>query len=112
MIQGFLLAYLNVTYFFIPWSEREMGGGFADIYLEPFLARYPDIQYGYLIELKYLPRSEDKGARLPALIAEAEAQLRRYLADERVQKVATRVTLKGVVLVYHGWEMVYRGEVR
>jgi len=112
VIQGFLLAYLNVTYFFIPWSEREMGGGFADIYLEPFLARYPDIQYGYLIELKYLPRSEDKEARLPALIAEAEAQLRRYLADERVQKVAARVTLKGVVLVYHGWELVYRGEVR
>ncbi|MGB9634025.1 MAG: AAA family ATPase, partial [Chloroflexaceae bacterium] len=67
VIQGFLLAYLNVTYFFIPWSEREMGGGFADIYLEPFLARYPDLRYGYLIELKYLPRSEDKDARLPAL---------------------------------------------
>ncbi len=111
VIQGFLLAYLNVTYFFIPWSEREMGGGFADIYLEPFLARYPDLRYGYLIELKYLPRSEDKDARLPALIAEAEAQLRRYLTDARVQAVAARVRLKGVVLVYHGWELVYRGEV-
>lgn len=111
VIQGFLLAYLNVTHFFIPWSEREMGGGFADIYLEPFLARYPDIQYGYLIELKYLPRGEDREARLPALIAEAEVQLRRYRADERVRKVAGRVTLKSVVLVYHGWELVYRGEV-
>ncbi len=111
VIQGFLLAYLNVTYFFIPWSEREMGGGFADIYLEPFLARYPDIQYGYLIELKYLPRSEDQATRLPALIAEAEAQLRRYLTDSRVQAVAARVTLKGVVLVYHGWELVHRGEI-
>ncbi len=111
VIQGFLLAYLNVTYFFIPWSEREMGGGFADIYLEPFLARYPDIRYGYLIELKYLPRGEDRDARLPALIAEAETQLRRYLTDDRVQAVAARVTLKAVVLVYHGWELVYRGEM-
>ncbi|MEJ5198104.1 MAG: PD-(D/E)XK nuclease domain-containing protein, partial [Anaerolineae bacterium] len=86
-------------------------GGFADIYLEPFLARYPDIQYGYLIELKYLPRGEERAARLPALIAEAEGQLRRYRADERVRKVAGRVTLKSVVLVYHGWELVYCGEV-
>jgi len=23
---------------------------------------------------------------------------------------AERVTLKGIVLVYHGWELVYRGE--
>lgn len=110
VIQGFLLAYLNVTHFFIPWSEREMGGGFADIYLEPFLARYPDIQYGYLLELKYLPRGADKAARLPALVAEAAAQLRQYRADPRVQAIARRVTLKGVVLVYHGWELVYRAE--
>lgn len=110
VIQGFLLAYLNVTNFFLTWSEREMGGGFADIYLEPFLARYPDMQYGYLIELKYLPRSEDKAGRLPGLIAEAETQLRRYLADARVQAVAERVTLTGIVLVYHGWELVYRGQ--
>ncbi|MCX7681161.1 MAG: AAA family ATPase, partial [Anaerolineae bacterium] len=51
VIQGFLLAYLNVTHFFTPWSEREMGGGFADIYLEPFLARYPDIRYLSLIHI-------------------------------------------------------------
>lgn len=111
VIQGFLLAYLNVTHFFVPWSEREMGGGFADIYLEPFLARYPDIQYGYLLELKYLPRGEDKAGRLPALVAEAAAQLRQYRADPRVQAIAQRVTLKGLVLVYHGWELVYREEV-
>ncbi len=111
VIQGFLLAYLNVTHLFVAWSEREMGGGFADIYLEPFLARYPDIRFGYLIELKYLPRSLDKEAHLQELVAEAEAQLRRYLSDARIRAMAQRVTIKGVILVYHGWEMVYRGEV-
>jgi hypothetical protein len=30
VIQGFLLAYLNVTHFFLIWSEKEMGGGFVD----------------------------------------------------------------------------------
>ena len=33
VIQGFLLVYLNVTHFFLTWSEREMGGGFVDLYL-------------------------------------------------------------------------------
>ena len=48
VIQGFLIAYLNVTHNFLTWSEREMGGGFVDLYLEPFLARYPGVKYGYL----------------------------------------------------------------
>jgi hypothetical protein len=46
VVQGFLLAYLNVTHFFLTWSEKEMGGGFVDFYLEPFLTRYPAMQFG------------------------------------------------------------------
>ncbi|MBN1486614.1 MAG: AAA family ATPase [Anaerolineae bacterium] len=111
VIQGFLLAYLNVTNYFLTWSEREMGSGFADIYLEPFLARYPDIPYGYLIELKYIPRGEDKSARLETLIPKAETQLRQYLADTRIQAMSEHVIIKGLVLVYHGWELVYQAEV-
>lgn len=33
VIQGFLIAYLNVTHNFLTWSEREMDGGFVDLYL-------------------------------------------------------------------------------
>jgi hypothetical protein len=110
VIQGFLLAYLNVTDYFLAWTERELGKGFVDIYLEPFLARFPDMQHGYLLELKYLPRGELTEAKLTAAVQEAEAQLARYAADARVQKVVGRVTITPVVLVYHGWELVYRGE--
>ena len=35
MIQGFLLAYLNVSHFFLTWSEKEMGGGFVDFTWNP-----------------------------------------------------------------------------
>ena len=108
VIQGFLLAYLNVTHFFLTWSEKEMGGGFVDLYLEPFLARYPDMQSGYLIELKYIPRGEFSEARLQEKIAEAEGQLRKYADDERIAQVAGQVTLQKLVIIFKGWELVYR----
>ena len=110
VIQGFLLAYLNVSQFFLTWSEKEMGGGFADFYLEPFLARYPDMGFGYLVELEYINRSEFDEAQLQKKISEAEGQLARYANDVRIQAVAARVPLKKLVLVYNGWELVYRAE--
>ena len=33
-----------------------MNKGHADLHLEPFLARYPDVRYGYVLEIKYLKR--------------------------------------------------------
>ena len=111
MIHGFLLAYLNVSHYFLTWSEKEMGGGFVDFYLEPFLARYRDMQFGYLIELKYIARNAFDATKLTEKIAEAEAQLARYAGDTRIQEVAKQVTLKQLVLVYSGWELVYRAEV-
>lgn len=110
VIQGFLLAYLNVTHFFLIWSEKEMGGGFVDFYLEPFLARYPDMRYGYLIELKYIPRNEFDDKRLKKEIGDAEKQLQRYADDERIRAVASQVPIKKLVLVYKGWELVYQAE--
>lgn len=71
VIQTFLLAYLNVTDYYLRRTEDEMGkacpelveGGFVDLYLEPFWQKYPDVRHGYLIELKYVPRSEWSEAR-------------------------------------------------
>lgn len=108
VVQGFLLAYLNVAHYFLTWSEKEMGGGFVDFYLEPFLVRYPDMQFGYLIELKYMARNEFSPAKLQEKILDAEQQLTRYANDPRIAAVSGRVTLKKLVLVYNGWELVYR----
>ena len=43
---------------FVIHTERELNKGCADLYLEPFVAQYPDIGYGYVVEVKYLKRSE------------------------------------------------------
>jgi len=109
VIQGFLLAYLNLTDYFLPRTEMEMSKGFADIFLEPFWARFPDMGYGYVIELKYIKRGELTQDILEKKIAEAREQLNKYAQDDHVVRAMSKGKLKKIVLVYHGWEMVYRG---
>ena len=106
VVQGFLAAYLNVTSCFVFHTERELGGGYADICLEPLLARHPGVRHGYVIELKYLKRGEgDSGERVEAAVREASAQLRRYLADERLARQYPEARFTGLAVVFHGWEM-------
>ena len=108
VIQGFVAAYLSVTDYFVFRSEAELGKGHADIALEPLVARYPHLRRGYLIELKYLKRSESAhDARVAAAVAEATAQLQRYLADERLAQQFPGVRFVGLIAVFHGWEMAF-----
>ena len=91
VVQGFLAAYLGSSQLFQLHSERELGKGYADLFLEPFVARYPDLPFGYVVELEYLRRSEpermsggeeERKEALSGLVArrldEAKTQLRGY----------------------------------
>jgi hypothetical protein len=105
VVQTFLLAYLNVTDYYITRTEEEMGKGFADICLEPFSVKYPDVNYGYLIELKYLARTDFSENKQNAALADAKKQLKQYAADERFIKRNQGTRLKCLALVFCGWEM-------
>ena len=105
MIQGFLAAYLGVAPHFAFHTERELNKGYADLCLEPLLAQYPDVPYGYVIELKYLKRSESP-TQVSAAIREATAQLRQYLSDDRLARQYPSVRFIGLAIAFHGWEMV------
>ena len=107
VLQGFLAAYLSVCPYFVFRSEAKLGKGYADIALEPLLARYPHLRRGYLIELKYVKRRDppDPG-HLDAAAQAAAAQIRGYLADERLARQYPAVRFIGLVLVFHGWELV------
>ena len=108
VIQGFLAAYLSVADYYVFRSEAELGMGHADIALEPLVARYPHLQRGYLIELKYRARSEPADqAAVTTVVEEARAQLVRYLADERLARQFPGVRFIGLIIVFHGWELVY-----
>ena len=107
VLQGFLAAYLSVTDYYVFRSEAELGKGYADISLEPLVARFPHLERGYLIELKYLSRGTSAGeGRIAAAADEASAQLRGYLADERLARQYPGVRFTGLALVFHGWELV------
>ena len=113
VIQGFLAAYLSVTDYYVFRSEAELGKGHADLCLEPLVARYPNLQRGYLIELKYLKRSESVDeAAVAVAAAEATAQLKRYLAEERLARQFPGVRFIGLIVVFHGWELVFCDAVR
>ena len=113
VIQGFLAAYLSLADYYVLRSEAELGKGHADIVLEPLVARYPHLQRGYLIELKYRARSESADqAAVTTVVEEAQAQLLRYLADERLARQFPGVRYTGLILVFHGWELVYCDAVR
>ena len=111
VLQGFLAAYLGASEYFVFHTEQELAKGYADIVLEPLVARYPGMRYGFVIELKYLSRAREPEPRVTAMADAAVAQLRGYLADRRLARQYPDVEFKGVALVFHGWELVHSEEV-
>jgi len=111
VIQTFLLAYLNVADYYLTRTEHEMGKGFADLYLEPFLAKNERVKYSYVIELKYLTRSEFSETLLQEKLTEAKTQLQQYAQDPRVHGFGDKVQLKCIAMVYCGWELKIMEEV-
>lgn len=106
VIQTFLLAYLNVADYYITRSEEEMGKGYADLYLEPFFPKYPDIRRAYLIEIKYLTRKEGTEEAQQACRQEAARQLRQYASDPRIVTRTQPAALTCLALIFCGWELI------
>lgn len=80
-----LLSYLSLADVFFAFSEVELAFGYSDLVLLPRRSQ-PAAQTGFLIELKYL-KSGASAAEITARLDEADAQLRRYLAEPRIEAV-------------------------
>ncbi len=119
VIQGFFLAYLNITDFYLSLSEDELSKGFADIVMKPFYLKYPDMKYAYLLELKYINRTDnvnDLKKEISRKVKDATVQLQKYSSDEFSAKMLHtapfgEVVLKKEIIIFHGWELVYLEEV-
>jgi hypothetical protein len=110
VVQGFLLAYLNVTDHYIIRPEYELHKGYGDFFFDPFVKKYPDMKYSYLVELKYITRGEYSEELKKEKAADARDQLLRYHGDAYFQARLGTTELKGVVLVFSGWELVHAEE--
>ncbi len=112
VLQGFFAAYFGITDAFHMRSEGELGKGYPDLVLEPATSLHPDMGFGYVIEMKYVARGESlPDEELDARVTEARSQLRRYLSDAGLRERHPSARFVGLVLVFHGWELVACEEV-
>ncbi len=112
VLQGFFTAYFGITDAFHMRSEGELGKGYPDLVLEPATTLHPDMGFGYVIEMKYVARGESlPDEELDARVTEARSQLRRYLSDAGLRERHPSARFVGLVLVFHGWELVACEEV-
>ncbi len=118
-IQAFLNVYLGLSNLYIIHAEKEMNKGYADIVMEPFVARYPDIRYGYILEIKYLKAGIKPGVpnalnapiapddpKVQKLKEEAEKQLAKYGSDKKFAGAMEKVKLIKIVLIFSGHELI------
>jgi hypothetical protein len=112
-IQAFLNVYLGLSDLYVVHAEKELNKGFADLVMEPLLARYEGINYSYILEIKYLnagikPGDKKAGQAKTA----AEEQLKRYHSDEKFMRNIQKTSLIKLALVFSGHEAVHIGEVK
>ena len=110
-IQVFLSVYLGLSQLYIIHTEKGSNLGYADIFMEPFTARYREMKYAYLLETKYIKKGEkEKEKKIKVLIKDAEEQLERYSLDGKLKKALGNTTLIRLVLVFSGPELIYIDE--
>ena len=111
-IQAFLNVYLGLSNLYIIHVEKEINKGYADIVMEPFLARYEGIKYSYILEIKYIKSGVSPGdAKIQQLKSEAEEQLKSYSIDEKFNKIIEKTNLIKIVLVFSGHRLIDMAEV-
>jgi hypothetical protein len=108
--QGFLLAYLSLSSYYLTAPEVEVNHGYCDFFLMPNTQKVANIAHSYIIELKYLS-TNDTDSKAAAQWQEAVAQLNRYVQAPKVRLLCSGTTLHGIVLQIKGTELWRTEEV-
>ena len=119
-VHGFTLAMTCLQNFYLPISEQDAGakgrrgqevsGGYADIFMQPRLEVYPDLEHSYLLELKYLPSSATD-AEVQEAREKAIAQLTRYAQGLNIAGTIGHTQLHCLILLWRGIELVVAEEL-
>ena len=118
-VHGFTLAMTCLQNFYLPISEQDAGvkslkgqevsGGYADIYMQPRLDNYPDLEHSYLLVLKYLP-SSSTDSEVETACQNAIAQLTRYAQGINIADTKGHTQLHRLILVWRGMELAVAEE--
>lgn len=119
-VHGFTLAQTCLTRIYLPVSELDAGakcltgetvvGGYADIYLQPLLAIYPDIGHSYVLELKYLP-SKASDTEVAKARETAISQITRYAESVAIERTSGHTKVHTLILLWRGMELAVAEEV-
>ena len=118
-MHGFTLSQTCLTDLYLPVSELDAGvrdlsgrgsGGYADIYLQPMLGIYPDIEHSYVLELKYLP-SKATDAEVAAAREKAVEQITRYAESVGVERTAGHTKVHRLILIWRGMDIAVGEEL-
>ena len=118
-VHGFTLSQTCLTNLYLPISELDAGvrdkegrnsGGYADLYLQPMLGIYPDIEHSYVLELKYLP-SKATDAEVVQAREKAIAQVTRYAESIGVERTIGHTTLHRLIIIWRGMDIAAAEEL-
>ena len=102
-LQGFFMAYLYLSNYYIIAPELELSHGFCDFFMLPDLTHYPS-KHSYIIELKVLGKQDTEG-KAETQWQEAIEQINRYAAAPRVEVLRQGTTLHKIIIQFKGGKL-------
>lgn len=102
-LQGFFMAYLYLSSYYIIAPELGLSHGFCDFFMLPDLTHYP-IKHSYIIELKVLGK-QDTEVKAETQWQEAIEQINRYAAAPRVEVLRQGTTLHKIIIQFKGGKL-------
>ncbi|MCR5455684.1 MAG: ATP-binding protein, partial [Bacteroidales bacterium] len=99
-IQGFYMAYLSLSPYYLMKPEIELAHGYGDIFLLPD-TRFNFVSHCYLVEFKYVNSTctaEDEASAFDAAVA----QLNFYASDAQIIKMISYSKLHKIAMVFKG----------
>ena len=102
-LQGFFMAYLYLSSYYIIAPELELSHGFCDFFMLPDFTHYPS-KHSYIIELKVLGKQDSEG-KAETQWQEAIEQINRYAAAPRVEVLRQGTTLHKIIIQFKGGKL-------
>ena len=109
-IQGFFLAYLSLNDYYITAPEVELNHGYCDFFLLPNMTHY-QANHSYILELKYLSKSDYSEEKAASQWAEAVEQINGYAVAPRVEALRQGTQMHKIIMQFCGWELVRMEEI-
>lgn len=108
-LQGFFMAYFNLTNYYYTAPELELNHGFCDFFLLPDLTHYAT-KHSYILELKMLHKG-DTEATAQKQWDEAVAQINVYAQAPRVEVLRQGTTLHKIIMQFDGHQLKRMEEI-